>query len=76
MAIRAGVPVVPVSVIGAQQVQPKGASVIRPGVVKVIFHPPIPSCDYSLDTRDSFIVRAHAAVASALPEDQRPAREL
>ena len=41
MAITAGVPVVPVTVHGAEVLMPRGASYMRPGRVTLVFHPPV-----------------------------------
>ncbi len=73
MAIRAGVPVVPVSVIGAQLLLPRGAAFIRPGEVRIVFHPPLDGAAFSLATKDELIRGAQAAVAGALPPPQQPA---
>ena len=72
MAIRAGVPVVPVSVVGAHRIMGKGESTLRPGEIVVKFHPPIETRGVTLEGKDELIARVHAAVASGLPEDQRP----
>jgi 1-acyl-sn-glycerol-3-phosphate acyltransferase len=42
LAIEAAVPVVPVSLVGVKQVVPHGLSRVRPGVVEVVLHPPVP----------------------------------
>jgi 1-acyl-sn-glycerol-3-phosphate acyltransferase len=72
MALRAGVPVVPVSVVGAHRVLPKGAFAIRPGTVRAHFHPPVDTAAYSPESRDALMARVQAAVASALPAEQQP----
>ena len=41
MAVRACVPVVPVTVHGAAEIMPRGAAYIRPGRVTLVFHPPV-----------------------------------
>jgi 1-acyl-sn-glycerol-3-phosphate acyltransferase len=72
MAIRAEVPIVPVSVIGAQIVQPRGAVWVRSGTVRVVFHPVVDGSSYSAANKDNLIAVVHAAVASALPPEQKP----
>jgi 1-acyl-sn-glycerol-3-phosphate acyltransferase len=42
LAIDAGVPVVPVSLIGVKAVVPRGLTSVRPGSVGVALHPPVP----------------------------------
>lgn len=72
MAIRAGVPIVPVSVIGAHLRMPKGSLALRPGEVGVRFGEPIQVHGYSEKDRDALLRLVHAAVAKYLPEDQQP----
>lgn len=42
LAIEAGVPIVPVSLVGVKAVVPQGLSTLRPGTVAVALHPPVP----------------------------------
>jgi 1-acyl-sn-glycerol-3-phosphate acyltransferase len=72
LAIEAGAPVVPVSVIGTQCILPRGAFLIRPGVARVIFHPPVDVSQYSVERRKELALQVRAAIASALPPDQQP----
>lgn len=73
LAIKAGVPVVPVACSGAHRVIPKNSYRITPGEVVVRFCPAIDSSAYSLDRRNELAARVHAAIAAALPSDQKPA---
>ncbi|MBM3791758.1 MAG: 1-acyl-sn-glycerol-3-phosphate acyltransferase [Acidobacteria bacterium] len=68
MAIKAGVPVVPVTINRSRRVQPPGTYRIRPGEVEVILHDPIPTAGMSPDARDQLLETTHAAIASALVE--------
>lgn len=43
LAIDAGVPVVPVSLCGVKAVIPRGILSLRPGLVRVVVHPPVPT---------------------------------
>jgi 1-acyl-sn-glycerol-3-phosphate acyltransferase len=45
VAIGAGLPVVPVSVIGSRDIMAKGRLMVRPGAVRVVIHEPIPTAD-------------------------------
>jgi 1-acyl-sn-glycerol-3-phosphate acyltransferase len=73
LAIKAGVPVVPVACSGAHRVLAKKSYRVRPGDVVVRFCPPVDAAEYSLDRRAELAERVHAAIASALPPDQQPA---
>jgi 1-acyl-sn-glycerol-3-phosphate acyltransferase len=72
MAIEAGVPVVPVSLIGTQRLMRKGEWSIRPGDVIVRFGPAVDSEDYKFERREVLRERVRSLVAEGLPEDQRP----
>lgn len=72
MAIRAGVPIVPVSLIGTQNLMRKGDHALYPGEVIVRFGPAIDSTQYTFDQRGDLLARTQAAVAEGLPPDQRP----
>jgi 1-acyl-sn-glycerol-3-phosphate acyltransferase len=73
IAIEAGIPVVPVACSGAHRVMKKKSLIIRPGKVTVRFGKPIDSAGYTIDQRGELAERVHAAVAAALPDDQKPA---
>jgi 1-acyl-sn-glycerol-3-phosphate acyltransferase len=72
MAIKSGVPVVPVACSGAHRVMQKRKLIIHPGKILVEFCDPIDSTQYSLDHREALIQKIHDRVAAALPPDQRP----
>jgi 1-acyl-sn-glycerol-3-phosphate acyltransferase len=79
LALRLGLPVVPVSLIDACRANPKGKYRVRPGAVNVVFHTPIePATDAGSqrDSRDALEERVYGAIYSALPEDQRPAASM
>lgn len=72
MAIKAGVPIVPMVCAGAHKVMEKRSLVIRPGVITVEFLEPIDASAYTFERRDDLNKRVHAAMAAALPDDQKP----
>ncbi len=76
MAIKAGVPVVPVACAGAHRVMRKGELRIHPGEIVVRFQPAVDASSYTLEQRDELAARVHAAIASALPPEQQPAGAL
>jgi 1-acyl-sn-glycerol-3-phosphate acyltransferase len=72
MAMKAGVPIVPVVCSGAHRVMRKRSLRIHPGEIVVEFLEPIDSSQYSFEERDELNDRVHDAMAAALPPDQRP----
>jgi hypothetical protein len=48
---------------------PKARFAIKPGLVKVIFHPPIDPKDFG--SRDCLMEKVRAAIESGLPEECR-----
>jgi len=73
MAIKAGVPIVPMVCSGAQRIMGKRSLVIRPGEIVVEFLEPVSTSNYSFEERDALNKVVHDAMAAALPEDQKPA---
>ena len=72
IAIKAGVPIVPVACSGAHRVMVKRSLVIHPGEILVEFLDPIDASAYTFEERDRLNDRVHDALAAGLPEDQRP----
>src|SRR6184192_3346567 len=72
MAIKAGVPIVPMVCSGAHRIMEKRSLVIHPGEIVVEFLEPIDASKYSFEERDALNKVAHDAMAEALPEDQKP----
>jgi 1-acyl-sn-glycerol-3-phosphate acyltransferase len=69
LAVECGVPVIPVTIVGTHYIMPKARFAIKPGLVKVIFHPPIEPQDFG--DRESLMEKVRAAVESGLPEEFR-----
>jgi 1-acyl-sn-glycerol-3-phosphate acyltransferase len=73
LAIEAGLPVVPLAVIGTRGVMPKGRLQTEPGNVRLIVHDPIPTPAVAhptvRDARD-LAARAHAVVAATVAARQ------
>jgi 1-acyl-sn-glycerol-3-phosphate acyltransferase len=67
MALKAQMPVMPVSIINSRRIQPPGAYAIRPGTIEVVFHDPIYTNGMRLNDRDKLSEMTRAAIASMLP---------
>jgi len=72
MAIKAGVAIVPIACSGAQKIMEKKSLVMNPGEIVVEFLEPIDASKYSLEERETLNERIRAALAAALPPEQRP----
>src|SRR5438270_1243393 len=72
MAIKAGVPIVPIACSGAHRVMEKRSLVIHPGEIVVEFLEPIDTTRYPMEQRDALNSVLHGALATALPPDQKP----
>ena len=71
MAIQAGVPVVPVSIAGAQKLLPRGHWALRPGEITVRFGTPVDASQYA-SRRAELVAHVESLVAAGLPPDQQP----
>jgi 1-acyl-sn-glycerol-3-phosphate acyltransferase len=72
MAIKAGVPIVPIVCSGAHRVMEKRSLVIHPGEILVEFLESIETSKYTFEERERLNEVVHDAMAAALPPDQRP----
>lgn len=72
MAIKSGVPVVPVACSGAHHIMEKRKLAVKPGDIQVEFLDPIDPTKYSLDEKEALVREIHDRLAAALPPDQRP----
>lgn len=72
MAIKAGVPIVPVACSGAHRIMEKRSLIIHPGEILVEFLAPIDSASYTFDDREKLNQVVHDAMAAGLPPGQRP----
>ena len=69
LAEEAGVPIVPVTILGTLEMQPKGYFGIHAGTATVVFHPPIPVTDYP--EREALMAAVTAQISSALPAERQ-----
>jgi 1-acyl-sn-glycerol-3-phosphate acyltransferase len=72
MAIKAGVPIVPIACSGAHRIMEKRKLNIKPGDIYVEFLAPIDTSQYSFEDRELLNQRLHDELAAALPPDQLP----
>lgn len=72
MAIKSGVPIVPMACSGAHRIMEKRRLAIKPGTIVVEFLDPIDPTKYSFDQREVLLQEIHDRLAAGLPPDQRP----
>jgi 1-acyl-sn-glycerol-3-phosphate acyltransferase len=72
IAIQAGVPIVPVSISGAQHLMRKGEWIMRAGEVVVRFGQAVDASQYTMERRAELLARVEELVAAGLPPDQQP----
>ncbi len=72
MAIKAGVPIVPISVSGANKIMRRGDFRIHPGPVRITIHNPIPTAGYSIANRAEVVARVRRAIMEGLSPEELP----
>jgi len=70
IAIKAGVPIVPIALIGLREVLPMGGAIIRGRKVKMIIGDPIPTLDLTLQDRTKLTQGLYQTIATMI--DERP----
>lgn len=71
LALRAGVPIVPITIDGATNVMAKRRWELYPGRVRVTIHPTVETSQFSVSDRHQLAEEVRSIVASALPEELR-----
>lgn len=69
LAIRSGLPIVPITLAGVTRVMPKGRWEIYPGTVRVTVHPMVSTDGCTEEDRYGLAEEVRSAIASALPEE-------
>lgn len=69
MALKAGQPIVPISINGTLAIQPRGSLHLRPGPVKVVIAPPIDPRDFRGRPKEELMAAVHRAIADHFDPD-------
>ncbi len=72
MAIKAGAPIVPISISGTRKIMPKGKFEIHPGVERITVHNPVSTEGRTLDDREKIMEQVRQAILSGLAEEEWP----
>ena len=68
MALKAGVPIVPVAVQGGRDAMKKGSKIIRPALVSIRVGAPIETAGLGAQARDALIATTRERIAALLAE--------
>ena len=77
LAVRAGVPVVPITVTGARDILPPGGKLIYPGTIQVRYHDPVETTGIDPQNREqvgAVMEQVRSAIESGLDGAGAPAR--
>lgn len=72
MALKAAVPIVPVSISGSAKIMPKGRARVRPGKVRITFHAPITTAGLSLDDIGELQAATRQSILEGLDPEEWP----
>jgi 1-acyl-sn-glycerol-3-phosphate acyltransferase len=72
LAINSGADVVPVAIRGSREIMPRGAALMRAGVVDIEIGEPISTAGLGAEDRQRLLERVHARVAAMLGEPEPP----
>ena len=69
LAAETGFPIVPVTILGTEEMLPKGRNIVKSGTATLVFHPPVDPKQFS--AREELMEAVRQAINSALPEERR-----
>lgn len=69
LAAETGFPIVPVTILGTDEMMPKGSMIVRGGTATLVFHAPIDPRNFS--SRDELVQAVRDAINSSLPEGRK-----
>jgi 1-acyl-sn-glycerol-3-phosphate acyltransferase len=73
LAIRAGVPIVPIAIEGTERILPKGSLAIRPAAVRVTVQRPVETAGLGDEARDRVTREVREVIVAAIGAGTRPA---
>jgi 1-acyl-sn-glycerol-3-phosphate acyltransferase len=71
LAIKAGVPIVPITIIGSGEIMPKRSLRVKPGTIRMIIDKPIDVTGYTIENRAALIELVRGVIVRNL-ERERP----
>jgi 1-acyl-sn-glycerol-3-phosphate acyltransferase len=76
MAIKAGVPIVPISISGSNKIMRKGEISMRPGMVRITIHDPVPTEGAAVEDRGKVMESVRRSILAGLTPEEWPVEEL
>ena len=75
LALRAGLDIVPITLVDSQALCPRNSIMVKPGTLKVIIHPRVHIEQYSESKRNELMADVRESMASAMNTDSKKATE-
>ena len=69
LAAETGFPIVPVTILGTEEMLPKGRNIVKSGTATLVFHPAVDPKQFS--AREELMEAVRQAINSALPAERR-----
>jgi 1-acyl-sn-glycerol-3-phosphate acyltransferase len=69
LAAETGFSIVPITILGTENMMPKGKFAIRPGIATLVFHAPIDPAKFN--SREELMRAVHDVINSSLPADRQ-----
>lgn len=66
LAIDSGVPIMPITIRGSRELMPRGSFAVRPGVVELVFHDPVPTAGLTKSDVEALVAEVRSQIASVL----------
>lgn len=76
MALKAGAPIVPISISGGRRIMRKGKAAVHPGRIRITFHEPVLTENRSLEDREQVMEEVRRAILSGLREEEWPLEQV
>ena len=75
MALKAGAPIVPISISGSNKIMRKGEISLRPGTVKITFHDPVMTEGCTVEDRGRIMEAVREKILAGLAPEELPLEE-
>jgi len=76
LAIQAGVPIVPISIIGASEIMPKRTLKVKPGKITMVIERPVDVKGYTLENRGELIEKVRHIIVTNFENHTGPGKDV